>query len=146
MAAKSSLAWLPKMLIGFSASAALARQYEHDALHAGPGERLGQVKFPVSCSAAAQAEFNRAMALFHSFWFDPAKQFFGKVLEHDPGCGIAHWGIAIMSMGNPFTWPPSPVVIKAAEAALVEARRVGAKSEREHDYIAAFTPGCSNWR
>ncbi len=101
-------------------------------------ERLGEVNFPVSCNAAAQQEFNRAMALFHSFWFDPAKDAFHRVLQHDPGCGMAQWGIAIMSMGNPLAWPPSPGALKAGAAAMVEARRVGAKSERERDYIAAL--------
>ena len=145
MATKSFLAWLPMMLIGFAASGALAQQYEHDGMHAGPGEQLGEVHFPVSCNAAAQAEFNRAMALFHSFWFGPAKQSFNQVLERDPGCGIAHWGIAIMSMGNPFTWPPNPAAMQAAEAALLEAQRVGARSERERDYIAALAVLFDDW-
>src|SRR5437868_14737117 len=72
----------------------------HEASAGKPLEKLGHVEFPVSCNAAAQQEFNRAMALFHSFWFEPAKKSFTKVLEHDNQCGMAHWGIAIMSMGN----------------------------------------------
>ena len=75
---------------------------EDDAPQGAPPERLGEVNFPVSCNAMAQSEFNRAMALFHSFWFEPAKQSFGKVREHNPECGMANWGIAIMSIGNPF--------------------------------------------
>ncbi len=145
MAAKKIFAWLAMMLIGFTASGSWAQQHEHGTLHAVPPEQLGEVNFPVSCNAAAQAEFNRAMALFHSFWFDPAKQSFAKVLEQDPACGIAHWGIAIMSMGNPFTWPPNPNAMKAAEAALAEAGRVGANSERERDYIAALAVLFNDW-
>ncbi len=145
MATKSIFAWLPMMLIGFAASGALAQQHEHDGMHAGPSEQLGEVNFPVSCNAAAQAEFNRAMALFHSFWFDPAKQSFGKVLEQDPGCGMAHWGTSIMSMGNPFTWPPNPGAMQAAETALFEAQRTGARSERERDYIAALAVLFEDW-
>jgi hypothetical protein len=110
-----------------------------------PPERLGEVNFPVSCNATAQREFNRAMALFHSFWFEPAKKSFGKVLEHDPECGMAHWGIAIMSMGNPFGWPPNPNALKAAAAAMSEAQRIGAKSERERDYIAALGVFFKDW-
>ncbi len=145
MAAKKLLAWVPVVLAGIATSGAWAQQTEHDALHAVPPEQLGKVEFPISCSTAAQAEFNRAMALFHSFWFDPAKQSFARVAEHDPACGIAHWGIAIMSMGNPFTWPPNPNAMKAAEAALVEARRVGVSSERERDYIAALAVLFEDW-
>jgi hypothetical protein len=110
-----------------------------------PPQTLGEVQFPVACNGAAQKEFNRAMALFHSFWFDPAKKSFAKVLELDPECGMAHWGIAIMSMGNPFVWPANPVAMKAAATATAEAQRVGAKSEREHDYIAALSVFFKDW-
>lgn len=109
-------------------------------------EKLGEVNFPVSCSADAQQEFNRAMALFHSFWFDPAKASFAKVLEHDPQCGMAHWGIAIMSMGNPFTWAANPNAAKAGAPATAEAQRVGAKSERESAYIDALALLLKDWQ
>lgn len=108
-------------------------------------EKLGEVNFPVSCNDAAQKEFNRAMALFHSFWFDPAKKSFSKVLQHDPECGMAHWGIAIMSMGNPFAWPPNPNALKGGAAVMAEAQRVGAKSERERDYIGALGAFFKDW-
>ena len=49
--------------------------YSHDEHMTGgknPPEKLGRVSFPVNCNSAAQEEFNRGMALFHSFWFNPA--------------------------------------------------------------------------
>ncbi len=108
-------------------------------------ERLGEVNFPVSCNTRAQTEFNRAMALFHSFWFGPAKKSFARVLEHDPACGMAHWGIAIMSMGNPFTWASNPAAAKAGAPAAAEALRVGARSQRERDYITALSALFKDW-
>ncbi len=84
------------------------------AQDAGP-EQIGQVTFPVSCSAAAQREFNRAMALFHSFWFQPAIASFQEALKRDPECGMAYWGIAIMSLGNPFAWPPNAEAMETGE-------------------------------
>jgi Tfp pilus assembly protein PilF len=108
-------------------------------------EKLGEVNFPVSCNDVAQKEFNRAMALFHSFWFDPAKKSFSKVLQHDPGCGMAHWGMAIMAMGNPFAWPPNPNALKAGAAEMAQAQRVGARSERERDYIEALGVFFKDW-
>jgi tetratricopeptide (TPR) repeat protein len=110
-----------------------------------PPEKLGQVTFPVSCNAAAQTEFNRAMALFHSFWFDPAKKSFAKVLEHDPKCAMAHWGIAFMSMGNPFAWPANPNAMKAAAAAAGEASRIGAGTPRERDFIEPMAVFFKDW-
>ncbi|MNZ72892.1 Tetratricopeptide repeat protein [compost metagenome] len=104
------------------------------------------MNFPVSCSAEAQKEFNRAMALFHSFWFDPAKASFAKVLEHDPACGMAHWGIAFMSMGNPYTWAANPNAAAAGAPAAAEAQRVGAKSERENAYIGALALLLKDWQ
>lgn len=125
-------------------SSALA--HETDASPAGAPEQLGEVNFPVSCNPPAQQEFNRAMALFHSFWFDPAKASFARVLQLDPECGMAHWGISIMSMGNPFTWPTNPNASKAGAPAAHEAVRVGAKSERENDYIAALNTLFKDWQ
>ncbi len=120
--------------------------HEDDAVPQGaPPEKLGQVNFPVSCNAAAQKEFNRAMALFHSFWFEPAKKSFARVLELDPQCAMAQWGTAFISMGNPFAWPANPNAMKAAAAAGAEAKRIGAGSERERDYIAALGVFLNDW-
>ena len=47
-------------------------------------------------------EFNRAVALYHSFWFDPAIESFRKVLQLDPGCGMGWWGLALSALANPF--------------------------------------------
>ncbi|PTR10623.1 hypothetical protein C8R32_101153 [Nitrosospira sp. Nsp5] len=118
---------------------------EHDPTGTAPREKLGEVNFPVSCSTEARKEFNRGMALFHSFWFYPAIQSFDKVLQHDPQCGMAYWGIAIMSIGNPFTWPPTPKAWKEGASAVASAQRVGAGSERERDYIAALAAFFKDW-
>ncbi len=126
----------------------ISTAHSHDEHSAGgepPPEKLGRVNFPVSCNSAAQEEFNRGMALFHSFWFNPAIQSFRKVAEHDPQCGMAHWGIAIMSLGNPFGWPPAPKAWQQGAAALADAQRVGIKSQREKDYIDALAVFFKDW-
>ncbi|MGH9838823.1 MAG: hypothetical protein ACREEM_08575 [Blastocatellia bacterium] len=86
MTITKAVVWMLVMALGFFTSGARAQHSEHGAL---PPEQLGEVNFPVSCSAAAQKDFNRAMALFHSFGFEPAKESFAKVLEQDPECGMA---------------------------------------------------------
>jgi hypothetical protein len=68
----------------------IASAGEENALRNGKPDQLGEVSFPVSCNAAAQQEFNRAMALFHSFWFDPAKAAFGKVLQYAYSTPFGH--------------------------------------------------------
>ena len=97
------------------------------------GDKLGTVHFPVSCTAAAQAELDRAVALLHSFWWGPATDSFRGVLTHDPTCGMAHWGIAMAALGNPFGWPPPAKALTDGAAALGQARAVGARTARERD-------------
>ena len=66
-----------------------------------------------------------------------------------PACGMAHWGIAIMAMGNPFTWPSNPNAAKAGAPAAAEAQRVGAQSEREarlHRGAVALLQGLADHR
>ena len=46
------------------------------AVLAASPETLGHVHFPISCSPAAQEQFDRALAMLHSFWFPQATQAF----------------------------------------------------------------------
>ena len=101
-------------------------------------EKLGKVSFPVSCSPTVQEEFNRGVALLHSFWLDAGMKTFGEVAQKDPGCGMAHWGVAMTLLGNPFGWPPTPKALGEGWAAIERARAAGAGSPRELDYVAAL--------
>ena len=101
------------------------------------GERLGKVHFATSCAASAAEEFDHAMALLHSFEFPDAITGFKKVLETDPSCGIAQWGVALATWGNPFAGLRSPKILQDGLAAAETAQRIGAKSDRERAYIEA---------
>ena len=94
-------------------------QHEH---HGNSGEKLGTVNFATSCKAETRADFNRAVALLHSFEYRPAMETFNKVLEADPSCAVAHWGIALCHWGNPFagikTGPPLERGREAAQKGL----------------------------
>jgi hypothetical protein len=105
--------------------------------HAGH-EKLGSVNFANTCSPAVQADLSRAMALLHSFWWGATVKAFNEVAQKDPSCGIAHWGIAMAVLENPFGWPPTPKMLADGTAAVGRARAAGAKSQRELDYIAAI--------
>jgi len=101
-------------------------------------DKVGTVHFPTSCSAAVQGDFERAVAMLHSFWFSASTAAFAAVAQADPGCGIAHWGVAMNLLGNPFGWPPSPKALADGWAAVERAKTAGAKTQRERDYIAAI--------
>jgi len=101
--------------------------------------RLGKVEFKVDCAAAVHPDFNRAMALYHSFAWGEAMKAFDAIVKADPSCGMAHWGRAMVLLDNPFIWPGNLVPAKLNEiaAALAAARSASLKSQREKDYVEA---------
>jgi hypothetical protein len=104
-----------------------------------PPEQLGKVHFPTSCSAAVEKQFDRAMTLLHSFWAKDAIEGFSDVLRRDPGCAIAYWGIAMSVQQNPLTGQaPNANATKDALTGLDRAKAIGAKTQRERDYLAAI--------
>ena len=107
----------------------------HD--HGTPTGRLGSVKFATSCAPAVADEFNRGIALLHSFWFSAAIEAFNGVLKQDPGCVMAHWGIAMSWWSNPFGGFRTPQALVAGRAAVDAAKANGGGTEREKAYLAA---------
>ena len=101
-------------------------------------EKLGTLSFPTSCDPKVQAEFERGVAMIHSYWFLIARRVFEGVLQQDPGCAIAYWGIAMDQLGNSLVGPPPRAQAEAAWAALEKAREIGAKTERERGWIDAL--------
>src|SRR5687768_9926519 len=88
-------------VMGAAVSAILSaspRQQAGQHAHAAPG-RLGTVHFPTSCAAGVQKDFDRGVALLHSFWFSAAIESFETVLRGDARCVMAHWGIAMSWWG-----------------------------------------------
>jgi len=98
---------------------------------------LGTVSFPTSCDPAVQADFERAVAMLHSFWFAQAGRTFRSVLERDPECAIATWGIATNLIGNALGGNSNPEDAKRAREVLERGRAIGPKTERERFYIEA---------
>ena len=110
---------------------------EHSHL-SGAGAQLGNVHFQTSCTAKAQPEFDRAVALLHSFEFGPAISAFDATLAADPDCAMAHWGIALSRWGNPFAPGLKPTAaLQQGRTAIEHARTAKPKTQRERDYIDA---------
>ena len=103
----------------------------------GQSEQLGKVHFPTSCVPAAGSQFERAVAMLHSFWYEEAVKAFTAVTETDPACAMGFWGVA-MSIYYPLWYPPSEATLKKGRAAVEKATTVGGKTQRERDYIAAI--------
>jgi hypothetical protein len=118
-------------------SLALAASVHVNAVQHDHG-RLGTVNFPTSCDPSVQAEFERGVAMLHSYWFNYAGKTFRSVLERDPRCVIAYWGLALDLLGNTLSAPPSRQAAREAWDLLEKARAVEPKTARERDWIAAI--------
>jgi hypothetical protein len=102
-------------------------------------ERLGKVTFPTSCDPKVQAQFERGVAMLHSYWFTEAGKVFDAVAKQDPNCVMAYWGYAVNLLGNSLANPPPAKAAQMAWDALEKARAVGAKTQRESDWIEALS-------
>ncbi len=100
-------------------------------------KKLGEVHFETSCTPEAQKLFNRGMLYQHSFWYRASQKVFEEVLQADPACGIAYWGIALSLLWNPHIPAPAKNLAEGA-AVLAKAKSVGAKTQRERDYLGAL--------
>ncbi len=112
----------------------------------GPDEQqLGEVAFTTTCSGKVQKDFNTGISLLHSFEYDEAEKAFAKVIDEDPGCAIAYWGVAMCNY-HPLWAPPTPRELEKGARVIEIAESLGKRSKREADYIAALAPFYRNWR
>ncbi len=128
-------AFLVVVLLSVWAQRPFALQDQHD--HGSPTGRLGTVHFATSCNAAVSQDFDRGIALLHSFWFSAAIEAFNGVLKTDPSCAMAHWGIAMSWWGNPFGGFRSPAALQSGLAAVEKGKAAGPRTDREREYLAA---------
>lgn len=109
---------------------------QHEAHGASP-EKLGTVHFETTCSPAVRADFDRAVALLHSFEFRPAMETWNKVLAADASCAIAYWGQALCQWGNPFAGVKAGPLLERGRAAVDKGLATGSPSPRERAYLEA---------
>lgn len=156
MNAMKTLATLLLSIVSIAVSAQTsapnsAQKMDHFAMHPaadGLKERLGTVSFPVSCAASSQAYFNRGVALLHDFWYEEARSQFDQIVKSDPGCAMAHWGVA-MSAFHQIWDRPDADAMKLGWTEMQAAQSLKAGTERERAYIAAlasfYRPGSEDF-
>ena len=127
-------------LLAASLSAAFASvAVAHDDDVAQKTQRdLGSVLFKTSCTAEAQQQFDRALAMLHSFYFPETVKAFNAIPAIDPACAIAYWGIAISQRPNPLVGPFDAATLKRGLDAIEKGEAIGAKTQRERDWLAVL--------
>ncbi len=126
-----------KSSFAIAATAVTVLSLVQPAMAQSDDSKLGTVNFETSCNPEAQKLFNRAMLYQHSFWYRASQQVFEDALKADPECGIAYWGIALSLLWNPHTSPPAKNLFEGA-ATIAKGKSVGAKTQRERDYLDAL--------
>ena len=119
------------------ALAASAQEHVHPP--AAPAGEFGTVHFATSCNPKVAAQFDRAVALLHSFEFGASIRTFNEVLAADSACAMAQWGIALSRWTNPMAAGNRSVAqLQQGKQAADAATRLAAQaSERERGYISA---------
>ncbi len=125
------------MCLGLVVPSLAWAQHEHPAPQVMTTKMIGTVDFQTSCKPAVKDDFNRAVALLHSFWFAESRAMFEEVLKADPTCAISYWGIGLTYWGNPFGGQRAPQTIANGKAAIDKGQSTGSPTAREKGYIDA---------
>jgi tetratricopeptide (TPR) repeat protein len=100
---------------------------------------IGELSFPVSCSARAAEVVSRGVVLLHHMMYDSARLAFAMAENMDANCVMALWGQAMTEI-HPL-WPDRPTETALAWGAEVvqRAAEVQVATARESDYLATVT-------
>ena len=109
-----------------------------------PDKQFGSVDFEMSWSGKVKKDFNLAMSLLHSFEYDEAEKVFAQIIDEEPACAMAYWGIA-MSNFHPLWAPPTRPELQKGAKAIAVAQSIPQKNKRESDYIDAISLFYQNW-
>jgi len=105
--------------------------------------QFGEISFPLSCNNETQQAFNLAIALLHSFEYKEAEKAFAKVIDADPECAMAYWGVA-MSFYHSLWSPPTKKELEKGSK-LLEIAKTLTKTQREQQYVDAIGAYYKDW-
>src|SRR3954468_13025261 len=100
-------------------------------------KQFGTVQFDISCAKDVKSTFNQAMALLHSFEYDEAEKVFAKIIDQQPGCAMAYWGVAMCNY-HPLWAPPGEAELIKGSKVVKLAESLKNISARESTYIRAI--------
>lgn len=106
--------------------------------------QFGKVDFGLSCNENVRNQFNLGTALLHSFEYPEAEKVFAKVIDQDPNCLMAYWGVA-MSNFHPLWAPPSKDELEKGSKIIALARSLKSDDERASDYLEAAAKMYDDW-
>jgi len=105
--------------------------------------QFGEVSFSESCNYETRETFNLAISLLHSFEYIEAEKAFVQVIDTDPECAMAYWGVA-MSIYHGLWAPPEQSVLEKGVKLLAIAKELP-KSEKAGQYLEAIGSFYEDW-
>ena len=121
---------LPALLVlALLAPAGAARQ--------DPAPPSGVVRLEIACAPEVEEDFQTALALLHSFFYEEARRRFLAIAERDPSCAMAWWGVA-MTHYHPLWASPTPAEMAGGIEAVARAKELEAASDLERGLIEAI--------
>lgn len=109
-----------------------------------PDQQFGKADFQSGCTGKVKVDFDLAIELLHSFEYDEAEKAFSNVIDKEPGCAMAYWGVAMCNNHPLWTPPTEPELIKGAKAIRI-AQSINGKTERESEFINALSLFYKDW-
>jgi len=94
----------------------------NDAHSASVGDAIGTVDFQADCDNAVRADVDHALGMMHHMMYTQAREEFEAVVQADPGCAMAHWGVAT-TLFQPL-WGPARVQLILPVAARQSVKHV----------------------
>ncbi len=79
----------------------------------------------------------------HSFEYDEAEKVFAKVIDKEPGCAMAYWGVAMSNFHALWTAPTEAELKKGSKA--IQVGQSLQTSKREAAYINAIAAFYKDW-
>jgi tetratricopeptide (TPR) repeat protein len=106
-------------------------------------QQFGEVDFTFSCDLKSRSAFNRALSLLHSFEYEEAEKSFVNVIDLNPDCVMAYWGVAMCNFHE--LWlQKDPKALEKGSRILAAAGRLST-TEREKDYLDAIGVYYQDW-
>lgn len=100
-------------------------------------DQFGEVSFSLSCSEETRETFDLGVSLLHSFEYEEAEKAFVQVMDSDPDCVMAYWGVA-MSISHSLWYQVDDSYLKKGSELLEIANKIPT-DEREKDYLDAIS-------
>lgn len=105
---------------------------------AGAADRdaIGHVDFGAACAEEVRADVDHALGLMHHMMYERARSTFQEIIEADPDCAMAYWGVATTLFQPIWGTRPSAEELQRGWE-MIEQARDRADSDREAQLIEA---------